>query len=210
MKKGFIVLLAFALLVIGIGISYKLATQDSTRPSEELKETIQTETYKDTKSGVEFSLPFGYKTVDVNRNSKSLSSTNNSVVMQLEKSNPQSFVIVQHDTGLSGPAALLHQSILEYVETTIRQYYPVRYGSSYKSESLERTKVNDHDAVEHVYAYTDKDGKPNKVRLLVVIWSGDETYNIILQSSEANFESIKNDIDSVKDTFKVLETPSKE
>ncbi len=129
--------------------------------------------------------------------------------MQLEKSNPQSFVIVQHDTGLSGPAALLHQSTLEYVETTIRQYYPVRYGSSYKSESLERTRVNEHDAVEHIYTYIDKDGRPNKVRLLTIIWSGDETYNIILQSSEVNFEAIKNDINNVKDTFNINETPSK-
>lgn len=206
MKRVSLALLAGILLVTGISLGYKLARHESTKPAEEQRATtVQTEPFKDPKGQVELSLPIGYKTVSVTRSSKSLNNSNSSVVMQLERSDPQSFVIVQHDTNLSSPAALLHQNILEYVETTIRQYYPVRYGSSYKSESLERTKVGSYEAVEHVYSYIDKDNKPNKVRLLVVIFSNDETYNVILQSSETNFEAIKNDLESVKATFKATE-----
>ena len=204
MKKGFLVLF-FVLLMTGIGVGYKLLTRSPAAPAETQKETVEIKTFHDYKSGVELSLPIVYKSLALDNQPKTLDNSKTSILMQLEQSNPQSFVIVQHDTGLSGPAALSHQSTLEYLENTIRQFYPVRYGSSYKSESLERTKVRDHDAVEHVYTYTDKDGKPNKVKLLTIVWSNDETYNVILQSSEANFEAIKDDLDSVKTTFKATE-----
>jgi hypothetical protein len=201
MRKGIIGVLGTAVVVAAIiGVGYKL-TGPKNDVAEARHQTAQTAVFKDAKSSVELKLPSTYQSVPVNQTA-ALANSKTSTVMQLQRSNPQAFVIVQHDTGLSGPAALLHENTLEYVETTIRQFYPVRYGASYKSESLTRGKVGSHDAIEHVYSFTDKDGKPNKVHLTVIIQSDDDTYNIILQSHAHNFEAVKDDLDVAKNSFK--------
>lgn len=204
MKKFLLTLILIIVLIAGIAVGYKLASDknDSDLTHEAQNNSLETELFKDNKTGLEFSLPVGYKTVEIGEN-KSTTNPNSSVVMQLERTDPQSFVIVQHDKGIGTAASLAKQSPLEYLETTVRQFYPLRYGSSYKSESLERTKVGDKDAIEHIYSYIDKDGNPNKVRLLAIIWSSDETYNIILQSHASNFETVKDDMNTIKDSFKV-------
>lgn len=164
------------------------------------QEVVETEMFYQKNVGL--SLPKGYEVVDIDKKNDNLK---NEVIMQLKRTDPQSFVIVQRNKGVSTASSLARMNPLEYIESTIRQFYPVRYGASYQSESLERVRLGEKDAVEHIYSYTDKDGKPNKVRLLSIVWSDDETYNIILQSSETNFETIKNDMNYIKSTFKVAE-----
>lgn len=198
------ILIAGLLLVAGLG--YKLINNTSeSAGSDTVVSAVQTRLYREPESRAELVLPVEYEMVKMPPAGNNEEDKNSKVVMRLQRTEPQSFVIVQHDTGLASPAAMLRQNPTEYVENTIRQFYSVRYGSSYKSEGIKRTKVGDRDAIEHVYSYTDKDGKPNKVRLLAIIWSPDETYNIILQSHTDNFERVKGDLDTVRTTFKAPE-----
>lgn len=198
MKKRFIILSTLVVLVAACGLAYTLTIGDKSPPAE-AQESAKLKIFKDEFGKVSLTLPDKYEVVPIN--SAPADGSKSSVVLQLQRSAPQAFVIVQHDTGVGTAAAMARQNILEYMENTIRQFYPVRYGSSYKSESLERTKADGKEAIEHIYTYTDKDGNPNKVKLLAILWSQDEVYNIILQSHASNFESIKEDIESAKTTF---------
>ena len=205
MRRIYIPTSMTVLLLVAI-FGYKLINNNSEpNSSDTTVSAVQTQLYRESKSGVELALPLEYEMVNLTPTGSDEENKKSKIVMRLQRSDPQSFVVVQHDTGLAGPAAMLRQNPAEYVENTIRQFYPVRYGSSYKSEGIKRTKVVDRDAIEHTYSYTDKDAKPNKVRLLSIIWSPDETYNIILQSHADNFERVEDDLDAVKTSFKVPE-----
>lgn len=198
MRKHLIIISALTVLVASGVFGYILTDKNKPQPAQ-AQETTKLETFKDESGKVSLELPDNYDAVAIN--STPADDSKSSVVLQLQRSGPQAFVIVQHDTGVATAAAMVRQSVLEYMENTIRQYYPTRYGSTYKSEHLERTKINNKDAIEHTYTYADKDGNPNKVRLLAILWSQDEVYNIILQSHASNFEAVKNDIDAALISF---------
>lgn len=123
-----------------------------------------------------------------------------------QRNDPQAFLTVKYETGLAMPANILSMRVIDYVQYEMEQFFPVRYGPTYKSISTGVLKVAGKDAAENVFAYTDADGRPNEVRLVVIVWDNNSAYYFFEQSHQTLFDKIKGDLDPILKTL-VLSGP---
>lgn len=121
-----------------------------------------------------------------------------------ERSRPQVFLTIKYEKGLSGPANLSRRSLIDHIEAEIDQFFPVRYGKSYKSASLNKRDVASKKSVEHVFTYNDKDGAVVKARLVAVPWDSDSAYYFIVQGHESLYDVVSRDLDTVLGSLDIM------
>lgn len=158
----------------------RMASQTRHRPGP-------TKVYEDKIMGVKFLMHASYEEKPAP----------NSLTKSLERAKPQVFLTIKYEKGLSGPANLSRRSLVDHIQAEIDQFFPVRYGKSYKAISLNKRDVADKKSVEHVFTYNDKDGAVVKARLVAVPWDSDSAYYFIVQGHESLYDVVSQDLDTV-------------
>lgn len=190
MKKWLIIGLAVVLLGATLaGLTYR-ENQKLQRQKAEGK-FEPTQTFEDESLGVQFSMHASYKEKPAPT----------PLTKSFERSRPQVFLTVKYERGLSGPANLSRRSLVDHIQAEIDQFFPVRYGKSYKAISLNKRDVADKKSVEHVFTYNDKDGAVVKARLVAVPWDSDSAYYFISQGHERLYDRINSDLNVVLDSL---------
>ena len=174
-KMWKIVLATVAVLVVGILVTL-LTMYYLDQTSRKL--------YQDQTLGVSFSFDKHYQETP----------SDDPQIKYFERTDPQGFLMVKYESGLRGIASRLGRTIQDHIYLEIQQFYPVRYGESYKSVSLKKTTIIGREAVEHIFTYTDKDGKPNEVKLVAIVFDTDSAYYFVEQAHETLFDVIKEDL----------------
>lgn len=144
------------------------------------------ERFADGGMGIRFSLPGAYVFVGA-------TDENSQLNRRFERREPQAFLTVRYESGLSGPA-LLRRSLLEHIEGEIRQFSPVRYGPTYRRMSLRRVSIAGRQAVEHLFGHADEDGNPIRTGAIMIPWDDDSAYYLIFQAPEGVFRQAMEDL----------------
>ena len=187
------------MLLAGIGI-YVASRPVAPKSKANTQQQVTLKTFEDKQLGVKFSIPTEYQqrpdtpAPDGQKDPRP--------AKNFERLNPQGLITVRYESGLGTPATLSKRPLLEYIETEIRQFFPVKY-KGYVGTSFDKITVADREALGHIYSYTDSDGKPVKARLIVVAFDSDSAYYLILQAHRDRYERVKTDLDRVKDSLQI-------
>lgn len=201
MTKKIILLAAVLLVVAGGVVVVKQLWLTPDKHSKTTRVEPKLKNVKVSELGVTFSIPVTYQRRA--NTSTQLVQTDIKPAINFERTSPQGLFTIRSESGLAIAANALKSSLIDYIDTSIRQFFPVRY-KNYKSISLERIKVHGFDAIQHRYTYTDQDGKQVYVRLIVVPSGNNTAFYLILQASQVNYPKVQADLDWVRDSFTIL------
>lgn len=201
MSRRWLIVVGFIGLFALIGGGFWLFSRDESSNSSSIQSSQVNKTVVDKQLGVSFSIPATYQSrADT---PAQLGQKDPKPAKNFMQVSPQGLFTVRTESGLALAANATKQSLIDYMQNSVIQFFPSRY-KDYKSISLVRTKVAGYDSIEHVYSYTDQDGHKVIARIVIVPYGNDSAYYLILQASESNYDSVKNDLDIIKNSFKIL------
>lgn len=155
----------------------------------------------DAAAGLRISIPSVYRPYSSNQSNPAL--PEKGLIGNYVRTSPAVYLTLRYDTGLTAVTNLLHRGTLEHIEAEIAQFFPVKYGSSYRSIATTHLQVAGHESIDHRFSYKTVSGQDLNVRLIAIPFSGDAAYYLILQAAPADFESIQADLDLLKDSLRL-------
>lgn len=152
----------------------------------------------DSAAGLTVALPAIYQ-----RYQPKIQSSDAGFIANYIRTNPAGFLTLRYDTGLTAVTNLLHRGMIEHIEAEIAQFFPVKYGSSYRSIATTHIQVAGHESIDHRFSYTTANGKQFMVRLIAVPYTNDVAYYLLLQAAPDQFDAIQSDLDPIKDSLEL-------
>ena len=199
-KKSLITVAIITLAVLATIFIMIVSTRSDPKKEIDSMQGVALKQFEDKQLGVEFSLPETYRR---RKDTPPLPTQENALpAKNFEQLNPQGLLTVRYESGLATQANISKRTMLEHIQAEIMQFFPVKYGQ-YKSISLKKTMVNNHESIEHIFSYKTQDGKPVKAKLVAVPYDNDSAYYLILQSHESVFGQIEPEINVIKRTLQI-------
>jgi len=148
--------------------------------------------FADSQSGLSASLPSAYQPYSSN------GAPSTGLIRNYLRTKPSAYLTFRHDDGLGSVTRLLRRGTLEHIESEIANFFPTKYGSSYKSLETKHVQVAGRESIQHEFTYTSSSHEDLHVRLLAIPYSDDVAYYVILQVALADFDQVARDLDVIK------------
>jgi hypothetical protein len=202
-KVLFIALTMTALSVVSL---YVYKSHFSHTEAEVKKDSIKLQQYNDSSLGYSIALPTSYKarndTVAPNNSGVNI------VTKNYERSDPQGFLSIRYESGLSKGANILKKPLLDFVQGEIESYFPSKY-KEYRPLSMARTEINGKSSLLHEFEYISTEGKPLRTNVLVVPYDNDSAYYVIFQAHRQNYPKIMGELSNIHKSLK-LDGPNRD